>query len=49
MSVSERYPALEWSVAGEFEAQDTREVQFFQISTNGAYAKFIKVYLFSFL
>lgn len=46
LSVSERYPTLEWTVIGEFVALDTRDFQSFPITSYGSYAKFIKVFFF---
>ncbi|KAI1722996.1 SUN domain-containing protein 2 [Ditylenchus destructor] len=46
-SVSERYPALEWTVLGEFVAQDNRDFQKFPTLSYGSYAKFVKLELLS--
>lgn len=37
-----RYPAIEWSLIGEFKARDVRTVQSFPLDES-VYAKFIKV------
>lgn len=47
VSVSERYPTAEWAEVGVFEAQDTREIQSFEVQARGHYAKFLKLELLS--
>uniref|UniRef100_A0A914DRE4 SUN domain-containing protein n=1 Tax=Acrobeloides nanus TaxID=290746 RepID=A0A914DRE4_9BILA len=47
VSISERYPAIEWIDAGEFIAQDTRDIQTFSIIPKGSYAKFVRLELLS--
>lgn len=44
-SVSERYPTLEWTILGEFVAQDNRDFQKFPTLSYGSYAKFVKVWV----
>ncbi|KAI6230325.1 SUN domain-containing ossification factor [Aphelenchoides fujianensis] len=43
LSVSERYPTLEWTPVGQFVAEDTREPQTFSFASPGIYAKFIRL------
>lgn len=43
LSISERYPAVEWTQIGQFTAVDSRELQSFNFNSPGIYAKFIKV------
>uniref|UniRef100_A0A0N5AMJ0 SUN domain-containing protein n=1 Tax=Syphacia muris TaxID=451379 RepID=A0A0N5AMJ0_9BILA len=42
---SERYPSNDWISLGDFTAEDTRNIQRFQISSNHVYVKFIRLEL----
>ena len=44
---SSRYPTVEWTNLGEFVAQDTREVQSFNIPSHNTYTKFLRLELIS--
>ena len=44
---SSRYPTVEWTNLGEFVAQDTREVQSFNIPSHNTYTKFMRLELIS--
>ena len=44
---SSRYPTVEWTNLGEFVAQDTREVQSFEIPSHNTYTKFLRLELIS--
>ncbi|MFH4976964.1 hypothetical protein AB6A40_003673 [Gnathostoma spinigerum] len=46
-SSSERYPSNDWTVLGEFTAENNREVQQFEIYSARIYAKFLKIELLS--
>jgi hypothetical protein len=42
---SERQPPMEWTTLGEFEAQDNRNVQTFEIPEHSVYTKFLRLEL----
>ncbi|KAF7634123.1 SUN domain-containing protein [Meloidogyne graminicola] len=42
---SERYPTQEWVLIGDFEAQNIRQVQSFDVKQTTSYAKFVKLEL----
>jgi len=44
---SERYPVVEWTLLGEFDAEPSREIQSFPVSAQASLGKFIKVRLLS--